>query len=316
MVNEIKTCFFFDATLNLLEQHLEKIRYFRIAVEAGSLSKAAAKLRISQPAVSQAIQQLEFVLSLKLVVRSSQGISLTDSGKALYRYAIDLHRSAIQAEEILKNTAPALHLNVGTHQILIETFWPKFLSELQLIDPHTQVTLHGGRLPQLISQLHARQLDLLVMVEPTMHGQKLISHVLYEGTLNLFAATQLADRMNRSPHKVSLIQEQNLFTDLGAHLDESRPLAGLVGAWGFGRSVELYDFRDAVEYALKGDGIVLLPNQNARPWLASGLLKRIEKFEPMQFSNDYKMCLVHRDENPALKVTSFINYLKNSSTSF
>ncbi len=62
-------------------------RVFYMAAKAGSLSKAANELYISQPAVSQAIMQLEERLGCKLFPRSSRGIALTSEGEVLYGYA-------------------------------------------------------------------------------------------------------------------------------------------------------------------------------------------------------------------------------------
>ena len=49
-----------------------------------SLTKAAACLGVSQPAVSQSLKQLEDILKVKLTVRCSHGIKLTEEGQKLY----------------------------------------------------------------------------------------------------------------------------------------------------------------------------------------------------------------------------------------
>lgn len=67
--------------------NLEYYRVFYHAAKCGSVTKAAAELSLSQPAVSQSIRQLENVLGMRLFVRSARGLTLTAEGKALYAYA-------------------------------------------------------------------------------------------------------------------------------------------------------------------------------------------------------------------------------------
>ncbi|MBK5416071.1 LysR family transcriptional regulator [Pseudomonas sp. TH31] len=60
---------------------------FVAAVEARSLSGAATRLHLAQPALSQHIAQLEAHFSLRLLVRSNLGVSPTTAGQALYDHA-------------------------------------------------------------------------------------------------------------------------------------------------------------------------------------------------------------------------------------
>jgi len=67
--------------------NLELYRVFYTVAKCGSLTKAAEELYISQPAVSQAIKQLEIQLGGKLFNRVSRGMELTDNGgKAIFEY--------------------------------------------------------------------------------------------------------------------------------------------------------------------------------------------------------------------------------------
>jgi DNA-binding transcriptional LysR family regulator len=59
---------------------------FHAVAVMGSFSKAAERLHVSQPALSQRIQQLESELKKRLFVRSPAGVSLTDAGTRLLRY--------------------------------------------------------------------------------------------------------------------------------------------------------------------------------------------------------------------------------------
>ena len=59
---------------------------FHAVAATGSFSRAAARLHVSQPALSQRIQQLETELKKRLFVRSPSGVSATEAGTRLLRY--------------------------------------------------------------------------------------------------------------------------------------------------------------------------------------------------------------------------------------
>ena len=62
---------------------LRDLRVFFAVVQSGSLAKAATQLRVSQPAVSQVIADLEHTLGVKLFDRSSRGVEPTVYARAL-----------------------------------------------------------------------------------------------------------------------------------------------------------------------------------------------------------------------------------------
>jgi LysR family nitrogen assimilation transcriptional regulator len=66
---------------------VRQLKYFVAIVDAGSVSKAAQKLFVAQPSLSQQIVGLETELKTKLLLRSSQGVKPTTAGSALYRHA-------------------------------------------------------------------------------------------------------------------------------------------------------------------------------------------------------------------------------------
>lgn len=63
---------------------LRDIHYVLAVADEGSFSKAALKVHVSQPALSQLIQRLEDELGVKLFVRKSSRVTLTPAGKIFY----------------------------------------------------------------------------------------------------------------------------------------------------------------------------------------------------------------------------------------
>jgi DNA-binding transcriptional LysR family regulator len=69
---------------------LKHLRYFRSAVEEGSLQGAAARLSVAQPALSRRVRDLEAQLGCQLLVRGAHGVVPTPAGLVLYRDTVRL----------------------------------------------------------------------------------------------------------------------------------------------------------------------------------------------------------------------------------
>src|SRR6267142_2778353 len=66
---------------------LAAMEAFVRVVDAGSFSSAAKQLRVGQPAVSKTIAQLEDRLGVRLLLRSTHGLTPTDAGRDFYEHA-------------------------------------------------------------------------------------------------------------------------------------------------------------------------------------------------------------------------------------
>lgn len=80
-----------------------QLESFLSVVKHKSFSKAAKELYLTQPTISNNIQNLEKELSTTLLDRKSKVITLTDQGHVLYKYAVDLINMRDQAKWIIKD---------------------------------------------------------------------------------------------------------------------------------------------------------------------------------------------------------------------
>jgi LysR family nitrogen assimilation transcriptional regulator len=78
---------------------IRQLKYFVTIVDSSSLSKAAERLFVAQPSLSQQVLNLETELKAKLLIRSPQGVSPTEAGKALYRLSRDVLRRMDQIRQ-------------------------------------------------------------------------------------------------------------------------------------------------------------------------------------------------------------------------
>ncbi|MCC3765172.1 LysR family transcriptional regulator [Glycomyces sp. TRM65418] len=78
------------------------LRYFRAVAEEGNLTRAAARLYVSQPALTKQIRQLEERLGARLFVRSKSGMALTGPGQALAAAVPGVLGSWVEAERAVR----------------------------------------------------------------------------------------------------------------------------------------------------------------------------------------------------------------------
>jgi len=147
---------------------LRHLRYFLAVGEAGNFTKAAARLRVAQPALSRQIQYLEDEIGVKLLRRSSRGVTLTGEGKLFLEEVRELLKHADESVERVRALARGEHgeLHVGYAPLLTTEILPPALAAFQKAMPRVKVVLHDLSSDELINGLRNATLELAIMVEP------------------------------------------------------------------------------------------------------------------------------------------------------
>ena len=116
--------------------------FYEVA-RAGSLSGGAQRLRVSQPAVSREVKELEERLGVLLFDRLPRGASLTHAGKLLFGYAERIFTLAEAARSELKEVAglSAGHLKIGASATLGVYLVPKLIAEFTKLYPKVSIEL-------------------------------------------------------------------------------------------------------------------------------------------------------------------------------
>jgi DNA-binding transcriptional LysR family regulator len=83
-----------------------RLRYFLMVVDEGHVGRAATRLGISQPSLSQQIQRLEHEIGVELFRRHPKGVELTEQGKVLDREARPAFAALVAAVCAARQTAP------------------------------------------------------------------------------------------------------------------------------------------------------------------------------------------------------------------
>ena len=175
--------------------------YFWTVAREGGISKAAEKLRVSQPTISAQIKILEDTLGERLLQRQGRTLVLTDIGRIVDRYATEIFTAGSELMETLKGmpSGRAPRLAIGVANAV-----PK-LVVYRLLRPATegadpaQITCSEGDPDQLVAQLATHHLDVVISDAPAApHVRvKVFNHLLGESGTTFFAGTTLANRLRR-----------------------------------------------------------------------------------------------------------------------
>lgn len=147
---------------------LRDIQYVLAAADEGSFSKAAVKVHVSQPALSQLVQRLEDELGVKLFVRKSNRVTLTPAGKIFYE---DGKKILALSEQLIHKMNDFQNLKKGELTISVAPLYQKcyllrVLSEYQKRHFGIKVRLVDAFSTDSEMLLVQGQVDLAVVILP------------------------------------------------------------------------------------------------------------------------------------------------------
>jgi DNA-binding transcriptional LysR family regulator len=147
---------------------LRHLRYFVAVAEELHFRRAAERLHVAQPAVSEQIRKLELELGVLLLNRTHRAVSLTDAGAAMLEEARRVLRQADVAQQAARqaHNGRAHRLRIGRpHDAFPEAF-SRTLGRLGRAAPGIELVLETGTVAQLLDDLRAGRLDLAVVCLP------------------------------------------------------------------------------------------------------------------------------------------------------
>ncbi len=146
---------------------LRHLRYFVAVAEEENISRAAARLHISQPPLSRQIRDLEDELGVELFHRTAKSLRLTEPGKVFLAEAravllrVDVAVGAVQAAA--REQRSEFHL--GYSPSPTGDFLPDILKALEKALPDTRVRLHDMTSEEMLAALRAKRIQAGLLVE-------------------------------------------------------------------------------------------------------------------------------------------------------
>lgn len=182
------------------------LRYFREVAHDGNLTRTAARVNLSQSALSTQIRQLEARLGHALFDRVGRQLVLTEVGRIALDHADRIFGTGGELLAALDGTgATALPLRVGALSTLSRNFQLRFLRPV-LGSPDLSVILKSGSDTVLFEALTSLALDVVLTTEAphNMFGSDMTAHRIAEQTVGIHGAPE---RMQHDTLKEMLARE-------------------------------------------------------------------------------------------------------------
>lgn len=175
------------------------LRYFWTVAKEGSLARAAAKLHVSQPSISEQIRELEQAFGEKLFRRAGRNNVLTDAGQMVFGYAEEifaLGRELINAVQQRPGNR-ILRFYVGVADSFPKLVTNEILKPVFTLPQPVHVICREGKMEDLLAQLAAHRLDIVLADEPAASNTnfKTHTHLLGDSGTTFCAAKSLAARL-------------------------------------------------------------------------------------------------------------------------
>jgi DNA-binding transcriptional LysR family regulator len=147
---------------------LRHLRYFVAVAEELHFRRAAERLHIAQPAVSEQVRKLEDELGVRLFDRTQRSVALTDAGVALLPEAHRVLRHAEAAQLAARSASdlPASALRIGYVPTALSAGVLRTLRRLAAGTPNLRTTMEPGCGLELVGAVRAGELDAAVVSLP------------------------------------------------------------------------------------------------------------------------------------------------------
>ncbi|WP_250464866.1 LysR substrate-binding domain-containing protein [Microbulbifer litoralis] len=286
-------------------QNWEGVSEFVAVAESGGFTAAAGRLGISTAQVSRQVSALESRLSTRLLYRTTRKVSVTEAGQIYYQHCRQVLDGLAEAERAvtdlqqvprgrLRLTAPVTY-GESTLAPLVNNFalrYPELQVELQLTNQKLDLVAEGYDLAVRLGKLD----------DSSMMARRLGSRTLY---------------VCASPEYLSSRGEPHSLSELGQH----NCLPGTLDYWRFreqGRSrnikvsgsIRCNSGRALVDAALKGIGIVQLPDYYVDEHLGSGRL--ISLLEHYREEDDGIWGIYPQNRHLSPKVRMLLDYFSEA----
>ena len=175
------------------------LRYFWTVAKEGGLTKAAAKLHVSQPTISAQIQALEGVLGEKLFRRKGRNLAITEVGQQVLGYAEEIFSIGQDLVNSVKQrpTSRPLRLNLGVADALPKPVTYQIIEPIVRLSQPVQISCWEASVSDLLLELASYRLDLVLADEPASSGvtTNVFNHLLGESGVTFCATARLVRKL-------------------------------------------------------------------------------------------------------------------------
>lgn len=283
-------------------------RHFQIFVavcDKMNMTAAAESLYMSQPAVSQAISELETHYNIKLFERLSRKLYLTHAGNKLLGFARHILRTNLDAEHEMRSLEFNAILRVGVSVTVGSSVLPKLVSAFKLENPQVKIEVIEENTSKIEKLISNDVLDLGI-VEGDITISDLISRPLVEDRLVLICGKDHPFASKSSIDPLELEHEEFILREVGSGTRNT--FESVMAANGLEWTASwTCNNTDTIKAAVaEGLGISIISNRAVLNEVKYGLLQIVE-INGLMFKRQFKLTH-HKNKHLTKLMGSFLDF--------
>ncbi|MDR3585088.1 MAG: LysR family transcriptional regulator [Desulfosporosinus sp.] len=290
--------------------HTELYKVFYFTAMCRSISEAAVRLYISQPAISKSIKKLETLTGCTLFIRNSRGVTLTTEGQVLYDYVKSafetLNNGEMMLEKLKKRTEGIV--KVGISNTLCRYFFLPHLEAFHYQYPGLRIQIINRPSPDTLKLLEQGQLDFGIISIPMDKGD--LEYIELMTIQDIFVAGRKYNIPESAlpleklvSYPLLMMEDKNLSR---IHIDDYFKANHL----SFTPEIEISSMDILIEFAKIGLGIASVIKSFVSEELALGTLKEVPVFPAIP---QRKIGIAMKKNIPvSLATQSFIAFLNGT----
>lgn len=288
---------------------LRHIRIFwEVCQQGNNITRAANALYMTQPAVSQAIRELEEHYGLRLFERYSRHLYITPAGQRLRQYAGQLLQQVERMEKSLQGCDDAGPLRVGATVTIGSQFLPCYVDTFHNLHPQTRVQVFVSPGEVLEQRLLHNQLDL-ALIEGGVHAPELMTEAYLEDSLLTVCAPGRPYSRGQVVTLEQLRDQPFLLREKGSATRETFDAASQAVGFSVEPTWEASSTTALVNAAVHGLGIAVLPRRMLFGPLERGIITAFQVPE-LDLRRRYWV-VFHRDKFLTSTARDFIDLCKS-----
>lgn len=258
-----------------LSDHLEKVKYFQVVGEVGSIQEASKRIGIAQPALSKSIKILESAIGCLLLERTRKGTNLTSEGEALLEFSYSMKDLIGQFEDnISSNKGISGNVTVGTHELYVPHLWPRISHQVKTKSPDLNLKLITDvNSSILMTKLSKQNLDIVIAIDST-EMPTITKSLYYTDKFSFYCSSTFHEKPGKNnifylPNSTINPQKtlQNILSENNMHLTPQ---------------YEVSSYASILSLIFSSEGIGILPEKPASFYVKKGLIVKVKSLSLKQ----------------------------------
>jgi DNA-binding transcriptional LysR family regulator len=177
----------FSLLIGGIQLTLRHMNIFVAVCEENSITKAAQKLHIAQPAVSLAVKELEEHYDVKLFDRISKRLYLTEAGGKLLEYAAHIVSLFDDMEDNMRQWERSGKLKIGASITIGTHLMPRYVRDFYNCHPQSTIEVFIGSSDLIEKKILESELDF-ALIEGTVHSDRIVCSTFMKDRLAIICA--------------------------------------------------------------------------------------------------------------------------------